>query len=379
MSAPGAFIARRETNSAECGKIGSGTAGADPATEREGRQMNASPRPLERQCEWDAATVAEESVWTVQLGDRQLAEIDAALRHARAKTDDVLAIDAADFPLATLSGLLSDIAAELVDGRGFVRIRGIDRTAYDQTEMEIIYWGVGLHLGQPWPQNRHGHVLGDVTDQHVAVNDPTTRGNELGGVALPLHSDGSDLVGLMCLTDGLSGGASIVANAVTVHNRLVVERPVLAATLYGDFPYDFRGEQAPGAPPFYVLPVFTEWEGRLFIRCIPPYITSSQRHPEAPRLTDAQREALEVFVAMANDPANQVHMQLAPGDLQFINNYHVLHGRMAYEDDRPSGAIRHLKRLWLETSRLSSRPAHFARPSHSHWSRQRSASRMRVS
>ena len=45
-------------------------------------------------------------------------------------------------------------------------------------------------------------------------------------------------------------------------------------------------------------------------------------------------------------------MELLPGDMQFINNYHVLHGRTAYEDDRGAGQIRHLKRLWLETTVL---------------------------
>ena len=47
----------------------------------------------------------------------------------------------------------------------------------------------------------------------VRLDDPTTRGNEIGGIAFPFHSDGSDLVGLFCLDAGLRGGASIVANA----------------------------------------------------------------------------------------------------------------------------------------------------------------------
>ena len=46
-------------------------------------------------------------------------------------------------------------------------------------------------------------------------------------------------------------------------------------------------------------------------------------------------------------------MQLEPGDMQFVNNYHVLHAREAYEDDRAAGRIRHLKRLWLETEVLT--------------------------
>ena len=335
------------------------------------------PKILEPHCEWGAADVADEEVWTEHLDETELAELDAALRHALGTSDDVLELDRDHFPLPTLQHRLAAIERELIDGRGFVRIRGIDRTAYSQTEMELLYWAIGMHLGLPWPQNKYGHVLGDVTDQRKSISDPTARGNELGGVPLPFHCDGSDLVGLMCLENGRSGGLSAVANSVRIHNQLVAERPDLAAALYDEFPYDFRGEQATGGKPFYLMPVFTEWEGRLFVRCIPPYILASQRHPEAPRLTQLQQEALSAVVRMADDPDNHVLMELRPGDMQFINNYHVLHGRTAYDDDPASGRIRHLKRLWLETTALPSRPTRFANQ-RTHWSDKRTASRLQV-
>jgi hypothetical protein len=334
------------------------------------------PRVLEEQCEWTAADVSDESTWTEVLDDDEREELDAALRTALAKSNDVLEIGREDFPLPHLQERLLDIERELIDGRGFVRIRGIERERYSQLEMEVLYWGIGMHLGFPWPQNKHGHVLGDVTDQGKAANDPTARGNELGGTALPFHCDGSDLVGLLCLANGRQGGLSAVASSVRIHNVLVRERPDLAAALYEPFPYDFRGEQRPGAQPFYELPVFTEWDGRLFVRCIPPYILASQRHPDAPRLTPLQAEALGEVVRLADDPANHVLMELRPGDIQFIDNFHVLHGRTAYEDDRAAGAVRHLKRLWLETTVLSTRPPHFRKNVSTHWDEKRSVSRL---
>jgi hypothetical protein len=336
------------------------------------------PRVLEPQCGWTADEVADESTWTELLDEAEQAELDAALRHALARSEDVLQLGRDDFPLPTLATRIADIERELIDGRGFVRIRGIDRASYSQTEMEILYWGIGMHLGFPWPQNKHGHVLGDVTDQGKAADDPTARGNELGGMALPFHCDGSDLVGLMCLTNGRAGGLSQVASSVWIHNHLVEERPDLAAELYEPYPYDFRGEQPPGGRAFYELPVFTEWDDRLFVRCIPPYILASQRHDDAPRLTPLQMEALQLVVALADDPAHHVAMELLPGDMQFINNFHVLHGRTAYEDDRGAGAVRHLKRLWLETTVLASRPPHFARNVSTHWDEHRTASRLKV-
>jgi len=124
-----------------------------------------------------------------------------------------------------------------------------------------------------------------VTDQGRKPDDPQARGNELGQIGLEYHSDGADVIGLMCLRTAKSGGLSCVANVVAIHNELVRTRPDLAAALYEPVPYDFRGEQAPGSKPYYMFPCFTEHDGRLFVRFIAAYIRASQRHPEAPRLS----------------------------------------------------------------------------------------------
>ena len=261
-------------------------------------------------------------------------------------------------------------------GGGFVRLSRLDRERYDDDELTMLYWGIGMHLGEPWPQNKYGHVMGDVTDQNKPLGDPTLRGNEMGLIALSYHTDGSDLVGLMCLHPAKSGGLSCVANVVAIYNRMVDERPDLVAALYDDLPWDFRGEEPPGGAPFYLRNVFTEHEGRLFCRFVPAYIRSSQRHPDAPRLSPIVLEALETVSRLANQPEYNVYMDIRPGEMQFINNYHVLHGRTAYEDVVPNGVTRHLKRLWLSTRYLESRPPNYAKAAHEHWGRNRSVSRM---
>jgi hypothetical protein len=239
----------------------------------------------------------------------------------------------------------------------------------------MAYWGIGAHLGKPWAQNAKGHLLGDVTDQGKLPGDPTARGNELGQIGLDFHCDGSDLVGLMCLRNGVSGGLSAVCNSVALHNDLVRERPDLAAELYKPQPYDMRGEQAPGKRGWYEMPVFSELGGRLFIRLIGGYIRASQRHADAPRLTPAADTALNWMRDHAESGAYSVEMDFQPGDIQFINNYHVLHGRTAYADNRPGGQVRHLKRLWLETEVLAERPRWF-RNRASHWAQKPAISRL---
>ncbi len=316
---------------------------------------------LEPAAEWRASDVADPEVWTLRLTEADAAELDIALKTAKAKSSDPLQIGRQDFPLAGLSAKLDDVVDVLLRGRGFMRISALDVERYSDDDLTLLYWGIGLHLGEPWAQNKYGHVLGDVTDQGKSITDPTARGNEIGGIALDYHTDGSDLVGLLCLRAARSGGLSCVANAVAIHNQLVRDEPELAAALYEELPYDTRGEQADGTRPFYGVPGFTAHQGRLFVRFIPQYILASQRHPDAPRLSETARTAIARMSAMANDPDFNVYMDLQPGEMQFINNYHVLHGRTAYEDDPEHGYKRHLKRLWLATYALGTddRPGHF--------------------
>jgi alpha-ketoglutarate-dependent taurine dioxygenase len=308
-------------------------------------------RPLETHCEWTAESIGDRYVHL--LGEDETAELDAALGHAKGAVDGVLDVTPETFPLPTLGPRLARIAEDLVDGRGVALVRGLDRSRYAAEDASLIYFGIGVHLGRPWPQNAKGHLLGDVTDQGRRSDDPTSRGNELGGVGLPFHSDGSDLVGLFCLDAGAEGGRSQVANAVTVHNQLVREEPALAAELYGALAYDYRGEEGPGQRPWYTMPAFTRFGERLFVRYIRPYIRSARRHPDAPQPSARALEAMDRLDAMCADPRHHVAMRLEPGDMQFINNYHVLHGREPYQDDPTRGKVRHLKRLWLETSVLA--------------------------
>jgi hypothetical protein len=307
--------------------------------------------PLEPECAWHGDELGDRYVF--ELGDAHREELDAALAHAESVGDDVLDITRERFPLPFLGADLGRIARDLIDGPGVVLIRGVPVARYGKERASKIYWGIGVHLGRPWPQNAKGHLLGDVTDQGRAPDDPTSRGNEIGGIAFPFHSDGSDLVGLFCLDAGAGGGASVVANVVTIHNDLVRDDPDLAAELYAPFAYDLRGEQPPDGRPWYTMPVFTRCGDRLFARYIRPYIESARRHPDAPRASAAARAAMDRLDAMCAEPRYHVSMMLEPGDMQFVNNYHVLHAREAYTDDREHGRVRHLKRLWLETDVLA--------------------------
>ena len=87
---------------------------------------------------------------------------------------------------------------------------------------------------------------------------------------------------------------------------------------------------------------------------------------------------MQAVDTMTRDPQYNVYMDLEPGDIQFVNNYHILHARTAYVDNRETGQVRHLKRLWLSTDVLKDRPPHFQRNTALHWERKRSVSHVEI-
>ncbi len=54
------------------------------------------------------------------------------------------------------------------------------------------------------------------------------------------------------------------------------------------------------------------------------YVRDAQRHPEVPRLTVPQLEAMELVERIAGDPRFCVEMDFQPGDVQLIFNATVL-------------------------------------------------------
>ena len=140
----------------------------------------------------------------------------------------------------------------------------------------------------------------------------------------------------------------------TIHNELVRTEPELAAELYAPFPYDFRGEQAPGAQAL-VHDADLQPLRRPAVRALHPPVHRGVAPPRRRARARRTRRARRWTASTRCAPTPQYHvsMTMQPGDMQFVNNYHVLHAREAYDDDRAAGQIRHLKRLWLETDVLA--------------------------
>ena len=65
-------------------------------------------------------------------------------------------------------------------------------------------------------------------------------------------------------------------------------------------------------------------------------------------MSQVQIEALNIFDEISHDPNLRLDMMLEPGDMQFCNNYCVMHSRSSFEDDDDLRNRRKLLRLWLK-------------------------------
>ncbi|HET7160042.1 MAG TPA: TauD/TfdA family dioxygenase, partial [Burkholderiales bacterium] len=200
---------------------------------------------------WIGPQIQQNDSWIYRLPDAALEEIDAALAHAK-RRGVTIPFTREAFPLPRFAPELDAILAEVENGRGFVLMRGIPRHRYTDAECELIYWGLGAHLGHPVSQNARGHRLGHVRDEGRVIADPNARAYQTNQ-RMDFHTDllPIDVLGLFCLRTAKSGGASKLVSALTVHNILREERPDLLEALYGTFHLDWRGEEPPGEQPWF--------------------------------------------------------------------------------------------------------------------------------
>jgi hypothetical protein len=317
--------------------------------------------PVKGSSVWFAADMrGREAEWSYRLSSSEAAETEAALAHVRSRNLDIADIRREDFPLPTLGPVLERLRAEVLDGRGFVLLRGVPVENRPIEESAILYWGLGTYFGSARSQNAQGHLLGHVYDLGgSSATNPNMR-SYATAERQNFHIDRCDIVALLCLRRAKSGGLSAIASSMAVHNVMLERRPDLLERLYHPFPVDRRGEVPEGKLPFYDAPVFNQHRDKVSVLYSRLHIGSSQRFPDARRLTPEDIEALDMLGTLAGDDELRLDMTFMPGDIQFLHNHTILHARTGYEDWPEPDRKRHLLRLWLSPPDARPLPAVFA-------------------
>ncbi len=296
---------------------------------------------------WYGPDMHAKSDWIHTLTEEQLAELDAAVLAEDKQNLDILQLTKDDFTIPSIEPVLKVMADAVLHGRGFFLIRGLPVHRYTKKQSAMAFWALGLHVGEPVSQNGKGHVLGHVTNLGLNYADPEVRGYQTSA-RLPYHTDSSDMVGLLCLQKAKAGGLSSIVSSTTVWNELVRSRPDLAQVLLEEGFHRTRwGEIPAGQKPYTASPVFAQYKDKVFSNYVRSAIQKAQAMEGVPRLTAQQIEAMDHLDALTADERLHLDMDLAPGDIQYVSNYHVYHSRTSYEDYEQPDQRRHMLRLWL--------------------------------
>jgi len=318
------------------------------------------PPEINDRSAWYGRELAKQSDWIEQLSETEIAEVVSATEELLANPPlDLTLLNSDDFPLPTLGPRLQRLLDVVLNGRGFVLIRGLPIQQWTRREAAIAFLGIGVHLGSLRMQNAAGHLLGHVRDLGRSSQDPETRIYQTRE-RQTFHTDSCDVVGLLCLHGAKAGGLSSLVSSTTMFNEIRRRRPDLLRVLLATIETDRRGEVPAGEKPYFSIPVFNWHRNLLSTIYQRQYIESARRFPGVGQLSRAQLEALDLFDEIANDPELNLRMEFHPGDMQFVHNHTILHDRTAFEDFPEPERKRHLLRLWLAPRNARPLPELFA-------------------
>jgi hypothetical protein len=319
--------------------------------------------PLTGPVVWQGKDIKDSTRWVRHLSPDAVDELEAALKAVKGM--EWSEITREDFPLPTLGDLIDDIADELENGCGIMKLKGFPVARHSEDDLRRMYFGLGTHLGRPVFQNRSGELMRAIRDEgaHVGRTYGETK-DQKGGTflssyartlsngGLRFHTDRTDVVGLLCVRQARAGGVSTLASTPAIHNAILAKRPDLLDALFTDYWRSRFGEegtvkdgQGTSKETAYPLPIFGVRDGKFTSHYSLTFIEAAQMAPDVPKLTAAQREAIDLLMETAQELCFE--MTLEPGDVQLINSHVTYHGRTPFEDDAASGHDRLLLRLWL--------------------------------
>ncbi len=294
--------------------------------------------PLVGATAWRGSELRERREWLERLEAEDVHALDRALDRVRSTGKATAELSKHDFALGPLEARVASWRRELAQGRGFVVVRGFPVDRWSQSDSELVFWGLGLHLGLPGAQNAKGELLGHVIDERLDLSEKARLYRTRSEIRY--HCDAADVVGLMCLAAAKNGGESRIASSVAVYNAVLERAPELVDTLYAPFPLDAHDAKGLTYMP---IPPCRYAGGTLRTFYHSDYFRSGAER--AMGLTPAQAELLDLYDELGASDELRLEMVLEPGDVQLLSNHTIMHGRGAYEDD--GDGRRHLLRLWL--------------------------------
>jgi hypothetical protein len=309
-----------------------------------------APARIESEADWHASDVASFD-WNMTIDSAALAELDRIAAWVDGNPDvqlDSLSPERFDCP--AVAETMASVRATLSGGSGFVVLAGLPFDQWPDTTARAVSWLLCHYIAPPVMQKWTGTRMYEVRDTGAKLDHGVRR--SLTNLKQDLHTDGpwlpttADYMALACVRQAGSGGMSRIASLVAAHNWFCRTEPRLLERLYGGFWWDRQAEHGPGDRPANFLPVYSRDGSRLHVRYYDDYIRNGQRLMQEP-LDALGADALAAMREFVEAPANCFEFTLDRGQIFFLNNHLVAHGRTAFTDTGSSERL--LLRLWLRS------------------------------
>ncbi|MFB8166870.1 TauD/TfdA family dioxygenase [Kitasatospora purpeofusca] len=248
-------------------------------------------------------------------------------------------------------GVVARVAHALHHGPGLALVRGLELDGLGDPECAELCRRFAARLGTvlPLPAGPSADDLLTAETAPAVELSAAERARQREGDARTLdpHTDRSYgpespwLLGLLCIRPARTGGESLLVSARAVHDRLAEHDPSALHHLYQDFHFG-RG------PDFdRVSPVFRQRRHGLHVQYNRYWIERGQQEAGRP-FPPGRQAALDTLHGALTDPGTVLRVPLRRGDLLFLDNTAVLHGRTGFGDPDGPGERRCLARVWAD-------------------------------
>ncbi|KKA26859.1 hypothetical protein TD95_002450 [Thielaviopsis punctulata] len=292
---------------------------------------------------WTNGSSVDSSSYILELSDAQIEELHNALKQFKSLNIDGREISKENFALPTLGPLLEKATQEVHFGCGIFLVRGLKPEVIGPEDLVLLFLGISSYIGEDrGMQDALGNMLVHLRHdkEHFSGTGPTRHSNK----HCDFHNDkGTDILSLFVLETAAVGGETLLASVEAVVGRLKTTHPEIVETLKSpEWNFSYKGPLHPAA----TRPVLYEHNGRTMMD-----MSFSAR--EIKRMSAKHKAAL----AVVERTARNLHVELLPvkGDMIFLNNRGVLHGRSQFFDGEYTGTLnrRHYIRLHLRNKQLS--------------------------
>ncbi|KAK0718698.1 hypothetical protein B0T21DRAFT_338425 [Apiosordaria backusii] len=333
----------------------------EPATKVAGEALPGFPSRYDGERVWTGPKWLDPKLqqsYIVRINDKDLPEIERALRHFQGLNLPPVSLSRDTFPLSKeLSERLRRVSQDCYNGRGFSLIRGISPDRFTDEENVLIFGGISSYIA---PTRGFQDVHRELVTCHVLSEDmrPGSKEQNLRPAftngRLAFHTDLSDILALHTLGGSDTGGETMIASACQIYNEMAESRPDLLEELAQNWAFfqmrdDYHTDGTPlltNAPGDKLVFQFS----RLPITGF----RSLGANPALPPPTEKRLEAMAKVEELAWKHAFPLPRE--PGDMAYINNLCLMHARSAFDVDEagnPLPSKRHLVKLMLHDPELA--------------------------